>query len=88
MLFIHRQYAAQARELAVDDDLVFDRSHRPQRVVIPVNGIHRSVVQAVMFGRSLASDPSLLQAVYVTTDLAHAEELRIAGSDSCPACRW
>src|SRR5829696_7854218 len=76
MLFIRRQYDAQSAELQVRDDLVFDRPHREQRVVIPVNGINRSVVQAVMFGKSLASDPSLLQAVFVTTDLDEAEALR------------
>jgi amino acid transporter len=76
MSFIRRQYDGQARELLVRDDLVFDRPHREQRVVIPVNGINRSVVQAVMFGRTLASDPALLQAVFVTTDLEEAEALR------------
>ncbi len=76
MLFIRRQYAEQAAELRVRDDLVFERPHREQRVVIPVNGINRSVVQAVMFGKSLATDPSLLQAVYVTTDLEEADRLR------------
>ena len=76
MLFIRHQYDGQARELEVRDDLVFDSVHRDQRVVIPVNGINRSVVQAVLFGRSLASNPSLLQAVFVTTDLDVADRLR------------
>jgi hypothetical protein len=76
MLFIRRQYTGQAEELAVRDDIVFDRPHRDQRVVIPVNGINRSVVQAVMFGKGLASDPSMLQAVFVTMDLEEAERLR------------
>jgi hypothetical protein len=76
MLFIHRQYEGQREELAVRDDLVFDRPHRAQRVVIPVNGINRSVVQAVMFGRPLATDPSLLQAVFVTTDAEEADAMR------------
>jgi len=76
MLFIRHQYDGQAEELLVRDDLVFDRPHREQRVVIPVNGINRSVVQAVMFGRSLVSDPSMLQAVFVTTELEEAERLR------------
>jgi len=44
--------------------------------VIPVNGINRSVIQAVMFGKPLASDPSMLQAVYVTTDIEEADRLR------------
>jgi amino acid transporter len=76
MLFVRRQYAAQAEELYVRDDLVFDKPHRDQRVVIPVNGINRSVVQAVIFGRSLASDPAMIQAVFVTTDREAGEELR------------
>jgi amino acid transporter len=76
MLFIRRQYEGQARELAVRDDLVFDKPHRAQRVVIPVNGINRSVIQAVMFGRPLATDPSLLQAVFVTTDAEEADAMR------------
>lgn len=76
MLFIRRQYGAQARELHVRDDLVFDRPHRQQRVVIPVGGINRSVVQAAMFGQTLTDDPALLQAVYVTDDHEDGENLR------------
>ena len=74
MLFIRRQYDAQASELHVRDDLVFPGPHREERVVVPVNGINRAVVQAVNFGRSIASD---VRAVFVTTDLDEAEELRI-----------
>ncbi len=84
MLFIRRQYDEQAAELMVRDDLVFQRPHREQRVVIPVNGINRSVVQAVMFGKSLASDPSLLQAVFVTTDLEEADALRVRWDRQLP----
>ncbi|HET7726005.1 MAG TPA: APC family permease [Candidatus Limnocylindrales bacterium] len=73
MLFIRRQYDAQAAELHVRDDLVFTGPHREQRVVIPVNGINRAVVQAVNFGRALADN---VQALYVTTDLEEAERLR------------
>ncbi len=76
MLFVRRQYAAQAEELDVRDDLVFDKPQRDQRVVIPVNGINRSVVQAVIFGRSLAGDSAMIQAVFVTTDREAGEELR------------
>jgi amino acid transporter len=76
MLFVRRQYDAQARELRVDADLVFDHPHRSQRVVIPVNGINRSVVQAVMFGRSIAGHDGEVQAVFVTTDIVAAEALR------------
>jgi amino acid transporter len=84
MLFVRREYDGQVLELAVRDDLVFERPHREQRVVVPVNGINRSVVQAVMFGKSLASDPSLLQAVYVTTDIEEAERLRLRWERQLP----
>jgi amino acid transporter len=73
MTFIHRQYEAQEAELRVRDDGVLPGPHREQRVIIPVNGINRAVVQAVNFGRSLARD---IRAVYVTDDLDHADALR------------
>jgi len=47
--------------------------HREQRVVVPVNGINRAVVQAVTFGRSLATD---VRAVFITEDPDAGEELR------------
>jgi amino acid transporter len=84
MLFIRRQYDGQARELEVKDDLVFQRPHREQRVIIPVNGINRAVVQAVMFGKSLAADETMLQAVYVTTDLDDADRLRARWDKQLP----
>jgi amino acid transporter len=73
MTFIHRQYTSQEEELHVRDDLVIEGPHREQRVVIPVNGINRAVVQAVIFGRTLATD---VRAVYVTEDPDAGEELR------------
>jgi amino acid transporter len=73
MLFISRQYRDQAAELAVRDDLVFAGPHREQRVVVPVNGLNRAVIQAVTFGRTIAHD---VRAVFVTEDTEEAEELR------------
>jgi amino acid transporter len=73
MSFIHRQYEAQEAELKVRDDFVAVGPHREQRVVVPVNGINRAVVQAVMFGRTLATD---VRAVYVTEDPDAGEILR------------
>ena len=73
MSFIHRQYEGQEQELHVRDDLVIEGAHREQRVVVPVNGINRAVVQAVIFGRTLATD---VRAVYVTEDPELGEELR------------
>ena len=63
----------QERELQVRDEGVLPGPHREQRVVVPVNGINRAVVQAVNFGRALARD---VRAVYVTDDLDAADALR------------
>jgi amino acid transporter len=73
MSFIRRQYDGQETELHVRDEGVLPGPHREQRVVIPVNGINRAVVQAVNFGRALARD---VRAVYVTDDLEQADALR------------
>ena len=84
MLFVRRQYDSQAIELVVASDLVFDRPHRAQRVIIPVNGINRSVVQAVMFGRSIAGRDGDVQAVFVTTDSVAAAALRDRWTEQFP----
>ena len=73
MSFIHRQYEGQERELEVRDTGVLPGPHREQRVVIPVNGINRAVVQAINFGRALTHD---VRGVYVTDDLDLADLLR------------
>jgi amino acid transporter len=81
MSFIHRQYAGQEAELAVRDDFVVPTPHREQRVVIPVNGINRAVVQAVVFGRTLASD---VRAVFITEDPELGEALRLKWDRQVP----
>jgi amino acid transporter len=73
MSFIHRQYDAQALELEVRDTGIIPGPHREQRVVVPVNGINRAVVQAINFGRTLTGD---VRAVYVTDDLDVAGAMR------------
>jgi hypothetical protein len=73
MLFIHRQYAASARELAVRRDYRVRAPHREERVVVPVPGLNRAVVQAVNVGRSIADD---VRAVYISDDAADATEMR------------
>ena len=73
MLFIRREYDDQERELHVRDDLVLEGPHREQRVVVPVNGINRAVLQAVNFGRTMSRD---IRAVYVTEDPDAAEDMR------------
>jgi amino acid transporter len=73
MSFIYREYSVEEQELRVRDTGVLPGPHREQRVVIPVNGINRAVVQAVNFGRALTRD---LRAIYVTDDLDAADALR------------
>ena len=73
MSFIFRQYEGQERELEVRDTGVLPGPHREQRVVVPVNGINRAVVQALNFGRALTRD---VRGVYVTDDLDAADALR------------
>ena len=73
MLFIRREYDDLEGELHVRDDLIAEGPHREQRVVIPVNGINRAVIQAVNFGRTMSPD---IRAVYVTEDPDKGDELR------------
>jgi hypothetical protein len=74
MLFIERQYRSTATELAVQPDATIPRPRREERVVVPVPGINRAVVQAINVGRSIAPD---VRAVLVSDD--PEEEARIRG---------
>jgi hypothetical protein len=73
MLFIRRQYQSTARQLAVRDDIVVRGLQRDERVVVPIAGINRAVIQAVNVGRSIASD---IEAVLVSDDPAAAAAIR------------
>ena len=73
MLFIHHQYAGQAAELEVRPEAVIGPPHREERVVIPVPGLTRAVVQAVNFGRSISEN---VVCVHITDELAAGEALR------------
>jgi len=70
---IWHQYTGQAEELAVREDMVFEGPHRRQRAIVPINGINRTVVQAVNFARTSTKD---VRAVYVTEDIEDGEALR------------
>ncbi|MEO6350161.1 MAG: APC family permease [Candidatus Limnocylindrales bacterium] len=73
MLFINRQYRASAEHLAVRDDQVIPPPQREERVVIPVSGINRAVVQAVNVGRSIAPD---VRAVLISDDPEEVAPIR------------
>ena len=73
MLFIHRQYEASSKELAVRPEAVIRGPHREQRVIVPVPGINRAVVQAINVGRSI--DPNI-QAVLISDEPESAAAVR------------
>ncbi len=73
MWFIQRQYAKSRRELAVAPDLVVRAPHREERVVVPIPGLTRAVVQAINVGRSVSDD---VRAVYISDDPDAAARLR------------
>jgi amino acid transporter len=73
MLFIHRQYTASARQLAIDPTGVFPAPHRDDRVIVPVSGINRAVIQAINIGRSIGPD---VRAVIVSSDPESAIDTR------------
>ncbi len=73
MLFIHRQYRASAAQLAIPEDAVIPTPRREDRIVVPVAGIDRAVVQAVNLGRSIGSD---VRAVVISDQPEGAVALR------------
>jgi amino acid transporter len=73
MLFIRRQYAASAAELALRPGFVVTPLHREERVVIPIPGMNRAVVQAVNVGRSISDN---IRAVFISEDPEAAAETR------------
>jgi amino acid transporter len=73
MLFINRQYRASSAELAVRPDAVIRGPHREERVIVPVPGINRAVVQAVNVGLSIAPD---LRAVLISDEPEEATAIR------------
>ncbi|HEY6058342.1 MAG TPA: APC family permease, partial [Candidatus Limnocylindrales bacterium] len=73
MLFIHRQYDASWHHLAVRPDQVIGPPQRDERVIVPVPGLTRAVVQAVKVGRSISDD---IRAVFISDDAAEATRVR------------
>ncbi len=65
MLFISRQYGASGAQLAIRPDFIAEEPRREERVVVPVPGLNRAVVQAINVGRSISDD---VRAVYISDD--------------------
>ena len=73
MWFIHAQYRASSEHLAIPPDTVIPPPRREERVVVPVPGINRAVVQAINVGRSVAPD---VRAVLISDDPIEAATVR------------
>jgi hypothetical protein len=82
MLFINRQYRASAVQLEVRPDVVIPPPHREERVVVPVPGINRAVIQAVNVGRSIASD---VRAVLISDEPDDAMTLKTRWERQLPS---
>jgi amino acid transporter len=73
MLFIGRQYAASARQLAVRPEFVVPPPFREERAIVPVPTLNRAVVRAINVARSIAED---VLAVYISDDADDAAAMR------------
>jgi amino acid transporter len=73
MLGIRRQYRSTAAQLAVQEDVELPGPHRDERVIVPVAGINRAVVQAINVGRSIAPN---VWAVLVSDNPEEAARVR------------
>jgi hypothetical protein len=67
----HRHYLHVASQLSLKGW----RGERPQHstVLVPIGGVHRAVLQATAYARSLSDD---VRALYVDTDSASTERVR------------
>ena len=81
MVFISRQYEASARQLEMRSEAAVPQPHRHNRVIIPIPGVNRAVVQALNVARSVTTD---IRAVYVSDNQAQSEEIRRHWSAAVP----
>ena len=81
MLFVSHQYAASARSLEIKPGAAVPQPHRHNRVVIPISGVNRAVVQALNVARSITTD---IRAVYVSDDPSHSDAVRELWAQSVP----
>jgi hypothetical protein len=71
-LKIHKHYLMTAGQLSLEDYGAPPRIRR-HRVVVPIAGVHRGVLEALNYARTLSND---VTAVYVETDAAETAKLR------------
>jgi amino acid transporter len=73
MLFINRQYAASARQLAVKPGYVVTTPTREERAIVPVPSLNRAVVRAINVARSISDE---VLAVYISDNPDDSAEMR------------
>jgi amino acid transporter len=81
MMFIRHQYASSARQLEMKPGSAVPQPHRHNRVVIPIPGVNRAVVQALNVARSITTD---IRAVYVSDDADKTDAVRERWANSVP----
>ena len=81
MLFVSHQYASSARQLTMRPGAAVPQPHRHNRVVIPISGVNRAVVQALNVARSITTD---IRAVYVSDDAGHSDAVRELWAQAVP----
>jgi amino acid transporter len=81
MLFIHRQYAASARQLAIREDFVAVEPTREERAIVPVPGLNRAVIRAVNVARSITPQ---VTAVYISSDEEASAAMRLKWEQHVP----
>ncbi len=81
MVFISHQYASSARQLEMRAGALIPPPHRHNRVIIPIPGVNRAVVQALNVARSITTD---IRAVYVSDDPVKGEEVRERWASAVP----
>ncbi len=81
MMFVSHQYASASRQLEMRPGAAVPQPHRHNRVVIPISGVNRAVVQALNVARSITVD---IRAVYVSDNPEHSDAVRTLWAQSVP----
>jgi amino acid transporter len=81
MSFVSHQYASSARQLEMRPGTAVPQPHRHNRVLIPISGVNRAVIQALNVARSITTD---IRAIYVSDDPARSEEVRRQWAHAVP----
>ena len=81
MMFIRHQYASSTRQLELTPGVAVPQPHRHNRVVIPISGVNRAVIQALNVARSITTD---IRAVYVSDDPKKSDDIRERWTQTVP----